>query len=104
MSAPLFYQNGTTITQFAGDLISHVSSELSVKDRWTEFDLFLTEDDIWILQGIGRTKLDGESDRYWAITSKDPADILQGIIGNDVSRLAKRLIAETLANLAGTDD
>lgn len=99
----LFYQNGTTIVQFAGELIAHVSSELSVKDRWTEFDLFLTDDDIWILQGIGRTKIETEQDRYWAITSKDPSDILQGIIGNDVSRLAKRLISETFTNLAGLE-
>lgn len=105
MTTPLFYQNGATVTQFSGELIAHVSSELSVKDRWTEFDLFLTDgDDIWILQGIGRTKVEGETDRYWSVVSKDPADVIQAIVGNEVSRLAKRLIAETLTSLAGTDD
>lgn len=104
MSGPLFYQdNHGTITQFSGEIIAHVSSELSVKDRHTEFDLFLSDDDIWILQGIGRTKIETEQDRYWVICSKDPSDILQGIIGNDVSRLAKKLIATTLTNLAGLE-
>lgn len=107
MSEPLFYQNGLTLTQFSGELIAHVSSELSVKDRWTTFDIFLTSDDdpIWILQGVGRTKIEGESDRYWAIVSKDPSDLLQGILGNEVSRLAKKLLSVTLQNLAmGTGD
>lgn len=105
MTEPLFYQDSNhTITQFSGELIAHVSSELSVKERWTEFDLFLTEDNIWILQGIGRTKIETETDRYWAIVSKDVADVLQGIVGSDVSRLAKKLIATSLTNLAGLED
>lgn len=96
----LWYRSGETITQFAGEHIAHVSSELSVKERWTEFDLMLSEDDIWILQGIGRTKVEGETDRYWSIVSEDPADILQGILGSDASRLAKKLLKEALAKLS----
>lgn len=105
MSEPLFYQdNHGNITQFTGELIASVSSALSVKDRHTEFDLFLTDDNIWVLQGIGRTKIETETDRYWVIVSKDVADVLQGIVGSDVSRLAKKLIALAITNLAGLDD
>lgn len=100
MTTPLFYTNGLTTTQFSGELIAHVSSELSVKDRHTEFDLFLTDDDIWILQGVGRTKIETEVDRYWAVVSKDPSDFIQAVVGNEVSRLAKRLLAEAFQNLA----
>ncbi|SRR6266498_1607402 len=101
MNAPLFYQDSSgSVTQFSGELVAHVSSELSVKDRHTEFDLFLSDDDIWILQGVGRTKIETETDRYWVICSKDVSDVLQGIIGSDVSRLAKKLIATALTNLA----
>jgi hypothetical protein len=100
----LFYQNGNTTVQFEGELVSHVSSELPSKDRHTEFDIFLTIHDEWILQGIGRSRVPEEHDRYWAVISKDPADILQAIIGNDVSRLAKKLIATTFTRLAGTED
>ena len=96
----LFYQNGDTITQFTGEHIATVSAALPSKDRWTEFSIFLTQHDEWILQGIGRTRLEGETDRYWAVISDDPADLLQSIIGQDVSRLAKKLLAETLKNLA----
>lgn len=99
----LFYQSGNAITQFEGELIAHVSSELPSKDRHTEFDLFITEHGEWILQGIGRSKVENETDRYWAVISNDPADVLQAVLGNDVSRLAKRLIAEALKNLGGTE-
>ena len=99
-----FYQSGNTITQFNGELIAHVSSELPSKERHTEFDLFITEHGEWVLQGIGRSKVEGETDRMWAVISKDPADVLQAILGNDVSRLAKRLIAEALKNLGSVEE
>jgi hypothetical protein len=97
---PLFYQTGHTIVQFNGEHVAHVTSALPSKERHTEFDLFLSEHDEWILQGIGRTKVDGETDRYWAVVSDDPADILQSILGQDVSRLAKKLLVESLKHLA----
>ena len=97
---PLFYQDKYVITQFNGELIAHVSSESPSKQRHTEFDLFLSEHDEWILQGIGRTKIEGETDRYWVVISTNPNDILQSIVGSDVSRLARKLISEALRNLA----
>lgn len=104
MTGPLFYQNGNTIVQFSGEHIAHVSSELPSKERHTTFDIFITEFNEWVLQGCGHSKVEGETDRMWAVISRDPADLLQAILGNEVSRLAKRLIAETLTNLAGTND
>lgn len=95
-----FYQHENTVTQFNGELIASVSSSLPSKDRWTEFCLFISEDDEWILQGVGRTKVEGEKDRYWSIVSDDPADILQSIMGNESSRLAKKLIAASFRHLA----
>lgn len=103
MNEVYFYQTGNTIVQFNGELIAHVSSELPSKDRHTEFDLFLSEHSEWILQGIGRSKVEGETDRMWAIVSRDPADVLQGILGNDVSRLAKKLLATALQNLTNDE-
>lgn len=95
-----FYQSGTNIVQFDGELIAHVSSELPSKQRWTEFDLFLTAHQEWVLQGIGRSNVEGETDRYWSIISKDVTDVLQGILGNECSRLAKKLLALSFHNLA----
>lgn len=99
-----FFQSGSTITQFQGELIAHVSSELPSKDRWTEFDLFLSHPHSeWILQGIGRSRVPLETDRYWAVISKEPSEVLQAVLGNDVSRLAKKLLGVALQNLALTE-
>lgn len=97
---PLFMKHGETVTQFNGEQVAHVSAELPSKERWTEFDLFITEHDEWVLQGIGRTKVPGETDRYWTVLSDDPADVLQSILGADASRLAKKLLAEAFKYLA----
>lgn len=104
MSEPLFFMSGNTLTQFSGELIAHVSSELPSKDRWTTFDVFLSDPhNEWILQGCGHSRIEGELDRMWSVISKDPADILQAILGNEVSRLAKKLISTMMTNLAGLE-
>lgn len=90
--------DGHTI-QFTGELVTHVSAELPEKDRWTEFSLYLTESNTWILQGVGRSRVKGETDRYWSVITSDPMDFLDKIIGDDVSRLAKRLLKEAFLYL-----
>lgn len=97
---PLFYQNGQVLTQFNGEHVAHVSSELPSKERHTEFDLFITEFDEWVLQGVGRSRVPGEIDRYWVVISDDPADILSSILDSKVSRLAKKLLVESFNHLA----
>jgi hypothetical protein len=92
----------STIT-FEGVRIAHVSAELPSKDRWSEFTIWLTTHGEWVLQGVGRSRVPGEVDREWAVISKDPADVLDAILNNrDVSRLAKKLIAESLLALRNT--
>lgn len=94
--------DGNTM-RFTGELVAHVSSELPEKQRHTEFHLFLSSFDTWILQGVGRTKVPNETDRFWYIVSSDPADFIEKIVGDDVSRLAKRLIRDSLMYLKNCD-
>ena len=93
-----FYQDGHTTTQFDGELIAHVSSASPSKQRWTEFDLFITLDEEWILQGIGRTTVPAEKDRYWAIVSKDPNEVLEALWVK--SRAARKLLSSAMTYLA----
>lgn len=81
---------------FEGEKIAFVTAELPSKDRWTEFTIYLSIHSEWILQGVGRSRLEGETDRYWTVISKDPLDIINSLVNNEVSRLAKKLIAESL--------
>lgn len=85
--------------QFTGELVSHVSAELHEKLRHTEFWLYLTSFDTWILQGVGRTKVPGETDRWWYVVSSDPGDWIDKIVGQDASRLAKKLLRDAFVYL-----
>ena len=91
--------NGRDVFRFEGSKIAHVSAELATKPRWSEFNLYLSVHGEFILQGAGRTRVPGEQDRLWVVISKDPLDVIDSIIGTDASRLAKKLLAESLAKL-----
>jgi hypothetical protein len=85
--------------KFFGEQIAHVSAELPSKQRWSEFNAYLTSQGEYILQGIGRSIVPGESDRHWMIMSDDPLDIVNAVVGNSASRLAKKLLATMLSGL-----
>lgn len=89
--------------RFTGELVAKVSAEIPEKPRWTEFKLYLTDFDTWILQGVGRSRLAGEKDRYWYVVSSDPSDWLDKILGDDVSRLAKKLLRDAFMYLRDCD-
>src|SRR5690242_8312688 len=92
-------RNRGDVILFEGTKIAHVSAELPSKQRWTEFDLYLSSFGEFVLQGVGRSRVPGESDRHWSVISRDPLDVIDSIVGNEASRLAKRLLAESLAAL-----
>lgn len=98
MMDTFFYQDGTTIVQFDGEHIAHVSSDSPSKQRYTEFDLFISQDDEWVLQGVGRTKVKGEKDRYWTVVSGDPNDVLEALWVK--SRAARKLLSEAMNYLS----
>lgn len=98
------FNSDGTIIKFTGEIVAQVSSELPEKDNWTEFVLYLTDFNTWVLQGIGRSRVKGQKDRYWAVVSSDPGDFLDKILGENVSRLAKRLLRDAFSYLRDCDD
>lgn len=88
-----------SVLQFTGELVAVVSAEIPEKVRWTEFKLYLTDFNTWVLQGIGRSRVAGEKDRYWYVVTSDPADWLDKILGDEVSRLAKKLLRDAFLYL-----
>lgn len=98
-------KQGTKTTEILGDLVSSVSAELPGKERWTELQIYLTAEDVWVLQGIGRSVVPGEVDYNWAVWSSEPLDIIEALIRNGtISRLAKKLLADSLFNLCVCDE
>lgn len=90
--------------RFKGEKIASVSAELPSKERWTEFHFFATEEAEWVLQGVGRSRVPGEVDKFWIVLSDDAMDIVNAVVGNDVSRLAKKLIAAIFDGLYDCGD
>jgi hypothetical protein len=96
--------HGANVIKFRGVKIASVSAELPSKDRWTEFSIWCTEHGEIILQGVGRTRVAGEKDKFWSVISKDPIDIIDSIVGNDASRLAKRLLSQAFLHWMAPED
>lgn len=91
------------VLKFTGELVASVSAELPEKDRWTSFDLYLSDFDTWILQGVGHSRVPGETNRHWYVVSSDPGDFIEKVVGQDVSRLAKKLLRDAFAYLKNCD-
>lgn len=103
---PIVYEainSDGSVLKFTGELVASVSAEIPEKVRWTEFQLYLTDFNTWILQGVGRSRVKGEKDRYWYVVTSDPADWLEKILGEDVSRLAKKLLKDAFMYLRDCD-
>lgn len=103
--APLYeaINSDGSVLRFTGELVAEVSAEIPEKQRWTEFKLYLTDFNTWVLQGIGRSRVSGERDRYWYVVTSDPSDWLDKILGDDVSRLAKKLLRDSFLYLRDCD-
>jgi hypothetical protein len=95
----ILVRNRAEVVAIDGIKVAFVTAELPSKPRWTEFSIYLTTHGEWVLQGVGRTRVPGETDRWWSIISTDPIDVIESIIGNDASRLAKKLLAQSLLAL-----
>lgn len=93
-----------SILRFTGEIVARVSSEVPEKGNWTEFILYLTSFDTWVLQGIGKTRIPGQKDRPWYVVTSEPRDWLEKILGDDVSRLAKNLLNDAFKFLQHCPD
>lgn len=107
-SEPVIYeaiQSDGTSLRFTGELVATVTAELPEKDRWTEFTLYLTDFNTWVFQGVGRSRVRGETDRYWYVVSSDPADWLDKILQPEKvpSRLARKLLRDAFLYLRECD-
>lgn len=105
-SEPTLYEainSDGSVLKFTGELVAEVSAEIPEKDRWTTFSLYLTDFNTWVLQGAGHTRIKGEKTRYWYVVTSDPADFLDKILGDDVSRLAKKLLRDAFTYLRDCD-
>lgn len=95
-----------SVLRFTGELVAHVTSEVPEKDNWTEFKLYLTDFNTWVFQGVGGTRVKGQTNRYWYVVSSDPSDWLDKILQPEKvpSRLAKKLLRDAFLYLKDCED
>jgi len=64
------------VLQFAGELIAEATSYEPGKERWAELKIYRTEQGSFVLAGVGRSVVRGETDRTWASLIDDAAGVI----------------------------
>jgi hypothetical protein len=68
--------DGDRVLEFRGVRIGASSSHTPMKKRWSEIFIYRTEAGVYIVAGVGRSKIEGETDNHWARSYTDPADVI----------------------------
>lgn len=72
-------RDGDRSLAFDGILIGEGSSRRGNAPRWFEVKIFRTEGHQYVIGGAGRTIIDGERDRCWALTATDGQEVVQAL-------------------------
>ena len=90
--------------RFTGELLGEVSSHShfgSRQNRWTELDLYRTAGGKLVLQIVGRTCWQGESDRHEVLVLDAEAALVDALIENNGGQLGD--LAKELLEAVGVD-
>lgn len=72
---------------FTGDLIATASSEVVGKDRWSEMSIYTTDDGRYVVHGLGKSSVEGETDRDWVCICNTAEAVIKALTrtSDDVS-------------------
>ena len=93
-------RDGARDLRFTGELIASASSwhhQGPRNTRWTELRLYLLDDGRHVLETVGRTLWEGETDRYRAdVAGADPEAVIETVEHEDgrLGRLGRDLLLE----------
>lgn len=98
--------DGERQLQFAGALLGHASSARGGKSRWIEISLHKTNGGKYIISGVGRTTVKGETDRRWAHVSDTPQGAIEclHLFDSDGVRYLTRTAKLALADACAQDE
>lgn len=65
------------VTRFTGELIGKATSHRPGKDRWSEIEIYKTVGGDYVVHGVGRSTLPGESDRSWVQVCETAAGVIE---------------------------
>jgi hypothetical protein len=65
--------------QFVGEVIGSATTHAPSKERWAEVQIFRTEGGSYVVAGVGRSTISGETDRRWAHSSGTPDGVIEAL-------------------------
>lgn len=69
--------DGEREIRFEGALLGSSTSARPGKDRWIEISIHKTNGGKYIISGVGKTEVQGETERYWAHVAETPAGAIE---------------------------
>lgn len=70
-------KDGDRVVRFTGALIGSASSARDGKTRWSEISIYVTVGHKYVVQGVGRTTLENEVDKYWVQVCEKPQCVVE---------------------------
>jgi len=86
------------VVAFEGELLGEASSERGDKDRWFELRLYRTQAGAYIVAGVGKSRVPGETDLCWCKIVDRTEDVIRALQRNDadgelrLTNVAKRVL------------
>lgn len=72
-------RDGDTSLVFEGELIGEGSSRRGNSPRWFEAKIYRTAAGSYVVSGTGRSEVEGETDRRWAVVCDDGYDVVAAL-------------------------
>lgn len=99
------YRDGSLPLRFAGEELATASSESPGKPRWFEVTIFRTDDQRYVVHGVGVSDVAGEEDRHWATVCATADEVIDALRrdGEDGVRFIPRTSQYALEEAADLD-
>lgn len=69
----------TRTVVFEGVLLANATTASEGKSRWSEMALYVTSDNKYVVHGVGKSNVAGETDRSWVMVCDTPAGLITAL-------------------------
>lgn len=73
-------RDNNAVLTFEGVVLATTSSRRAGQNRWTELTLYKTDSGKYVIESIGKSDLDGETDRTTAKIADSPAGVRKSLL------------------------
>lgn len=69
--------------RFVGEILGSASSFRDDKERWIEMTIYRTRGGKYVVAGVGKTTVQGETERNWAHVIEEPIGVIEAMYLRD---------------------